>query len=69
MNLIHWARQGSISLRSPDTETSARRRAGQSGQALVLFALFLTVILGAVALVLDQGMLRKGNWHWIFSVN
>ena len=38
-----------------------RRAAGQSGQALVLFALFFTVILGMAALVLDQGLLRKTN--------
>ena len=36
-------------------------RPGQEGQALVLFTLFFTVILGMVALVLDQGMLRKTN--------
>jgi len=61
MNLLHWARQGSISLRSPDAETSARVRSGQQGQALVLFAIFFTVLLGISALVLDQGLLRKAN--------
>ena len=35
--------------------------AGQEGQALVLFTLFFTVILGMAALVLDQGLLRKTN--------
>jgi len=61
MNLLYWARQGSISLRSPDAKASARVRSGQQGQALVLFALFFTVLLGISALVLDQGLLRKAN--------
>ena len=34
----------------------------QGGQALVIFAIFLTVIMGAAALVLDQGLLRKANF-------
>ena len=61
MNLLYWARQGRISLQTPDDTASARVRATQSGQTLVLFAIFFTVILGAAALVLDQGMLRKAN--------
>ncbi len=61
MNLLYWARRGSISRRQPDDATWARVRAGQSGQTLVLFAIFFTVILGVAALVLDQGMLRKAN--------
>jgi Putative Flp pilus-assembly TadE/G-like/von Willebrand factor type A domain len=38
-----------------------RDRSSESGQTLVLFALFFTVILGFAALVLDQGLLRKAN--------
>jgi hypothetical protein len=46
----------------PKPEPASRSsRAGQEGQALVLFSLFFTVILGMAALVLDQGMLRKTN--------
>ena len=62
MNFRHWARQGTISNRAPDAHGTDRARAGQSGQTLVLFAIFFTVILGAAALVLDQGMLRKANY-------
>jgi ElaB/YqjD/DUF883 family membrane-anchored ribosome-binding protein len=62
MNFRYWARQGTISNRSPETDSGARARTAQGGQALVLFALFFTVILGAAALVLDQGVLRKANY-------
>lgn len=34
---------------------------GERGQAMVLFALVLTVLVGASALVLDVGLLRKAN--------
>ena len=61
MNLLFWARQGAISNRPPDEGGSARTRATQGGQALVLFSIFFTVILGVAALVLDQGILRKAN--------
>ena len=61
MNFRYWARQGTLSNRPP--ETGARQvRDRQGGQALVLFAIFLTVILGSAALVLDQGLLRKANF-------
>src|SRR3989304_9821065 len=46
--------------RTPARDTQAHRK-GEGGQALVLFTLMLTVLLGAVALVLDQGLLRKAN--------
>jgi hypothetical protein len=36
-------------------------RSGERGQAIVLFAVCLAVICGAVAIVLDQGLLRKAN--------
>jgi hypothetical protein len=64
VNLIHWAQRGQISNRTPEpveAAVSTRARAAQGGQALVLFAIFFTVILGVVALVLDQGLLRKAN--------
>lgn len=61
MHLRHWARQGTLSYRPADESSSAHARAAQSGSALVLFSIFLTVLLGAVALVLDQGLLRKAN--------
>ena len=61
MNLLYWIRRGRISFGAPDDTTAARVRTAQGGQALVLFALFFTVILGTAALVLDQGMLRKAN--------
>jgi von Willebrand factor type A domain/Putative Flp pilus-assembly TadE/G-like len=62
MNFRYWARQGIISNRPPDDERVGRARRGQGGQALVLFAVFITVILGTAALVLDQGLLRKANY-------
>jgi hypothetical protein len=61
MNLLFWARRGIISVRPPDTRAHARSRDAQGGQALVLFAIFITVLLGVAALVLDQGLLRKAN--------
>ncbi len=61
MNLLFWARRGTISNRIPDEPGIAGARAVQGGQALVLFSIFLTVILGVTALVLDQGLLRKAN--------
>ena len=61
MNFHYWARRGTISNRPPD-EGSQRVRSRQGGQALVIFAIFLTVIMGAAALVLDQGLLRKANF-------
>ena len=61
MNLLYWARRGTVSLREAEVDTAASVRSGQAGQALVLFAIFFTVILGVVALVLDQGLLRKAN--------
>jgi hypothetical protein len=60
VNLLYWARQGTISKRAPEQGTDSTRRR-QGGQALVLFAIFFTVILGVAALVLDQGLLRKAN--------
>jgi hypothetical protein len=60
-NGAHWARHGAISFRSPQAGVSTSSRTGQQGQVLVLFAIFLTVIMGTVALVLDQGILRKAN--------
>jgi hypothetical protein len=61
MNLRYWARRGAISNRPP-AQGRGRGRDRQGGQALVLFAIFLTVIMGAAALVLDQGLLRKANF-------
>ena len=61
MSLRYWARHGAISNRSPDERSVARSRAAQRGQTLVLFTIFFTVILGAAALVIDQGLLRKAN--------
>ena len=61
MNLLYWARRGTISNRTPDDARTARARMAQGGQTLVIFAIFFTVILGAAALVLDQGLLRKAN--------
>ena len=60
MNLRYWARRGTLSNRPPGQGSEQARRR-QGGQALVLFAIFLTVIMGAAALVLDQGLLRKAN--------
>ena len=49
-----WARTG-LCPAAPSTLTPSRMRGcGISGQALVLFTLFFTVILGMAALVLDQ---------------
>ena len=62
MNFRYWARRGTISNRTPDTGDTSRARATQGGQTLVLFAIFFTVILGAAALVLAQGLLRKANY-------
>ena len=62
MNFRYWAQRGTISHRTPDTGSTDRARATQGGQTLVLFAIFFTVILGAAALVLDQGLLRKANY-------
>lgn len=59
--LRSWAAHGSISTRSFEASAAAGARQRQSGQTLVLFSLFLTVILGMAALVLDQGLLRKSN--------
>ena len=56
-----WAAQGSISARPFEPSQVELGRAHQSGQTLVLFSIFLTVILGMAALVLDQGLLRKSN--------
>jgi hypothetical protein len=61
MNLRYWIRQGTLSHRPPEPDRASRARRAQGGQALVLFAIFLTVIMGAAALVLDQGLLRKAN--------
>jgi hypothetical protein len=61
MYFRHWARRGTISNRPPE-QGGERNRRRQGGQALVLFAIFLTVIMGAAALVLDQGLLRKANF-------
>lgn len=61
MNLRYWALRGTLSNRPPDEGREHSRRR-QGGQALVLFAIFLTVIMGAAALVLDQGLLRKANF-------
>ena len=61
MNFHYWARRGTISNRPPE-QSGERSRSRQGGQVLVLFALFFTVILGAAALVLDQGLLRKANF-------
>ncbi len=61
MNLLYWARQGTISNRPPQDGMATRARLAQRGQTLVLFSLFITVLLGAAALVLDQGLLRKAN--------
>lgn len=60
-HLLFWARRGAISVRRPDAQRTERARSRQGGQALVLFSIFLTVILGMAALVLDQGLLRKAN--------
>jgi hypothetical protein len=62
VNFRYWARQGTISNRPPTTVGAHRARDRQGGQALVLFAIFFTVILGMAALVLDQGLLRKANF-------
>lgn len=62
MNFRYWARQGIISNRPPDDDRAGRARRGQGGQALVLFAVFITVIFGTAALVLDQGLLRKASY-------
>ena len=62
MNLRHWARQGTISKQPPTASGSGHARSAQGGQALVLFAIFITVIMGAAALVLDQSLLRKANF-------
>ncbi len=59
--LLYWARRGSLSVRAPEPSAAARGRKKQQGQALVLFSIFLTVIMGMAALVLDQGLLRKAN--------
>jgi hypothetical protein len=61
VNLRYWARRGRISNAQPDASRQADGRHAQAGQTLVLFAIFFTVIVGAVALVLDQGILRKAN--------
>ncbi|MGD8684522.1 MAG: VWA domain-containing protein, partial [Chloroflexota bacterium] len=61
VNLLYWARQGAISNRPPDEREATRIGAAHRGQALVVFAIFFTVILGAAALVLDQALLRKAN--------
>ena len=61
MNFRYWALRGTISNRPPGRGSENGRRR-QGGQALVLFAIFLTVIMGAAALVLDQGLLRKANF-------
>jgi hypothetical protein len=60
-HLLYWARRGSLSVRTPGIEATSRSRVRQQGQALVLFSIFLTVIMGMAALVLDQGLLRKAN--------
>jgi hypothetical protein len=57
----HWAANGSLSTRPFEPAAAQAQRASQSGQTLVLFSIFLTVILGMAALVLDQGLLRKSN--------
>ena len=62
MNLRQWARQGTISRQPPTASRSGQARSAQGGQALVLFAIFITVIMGAAALVLDQSLLRKANF-------
>lgn len=62
MNLRHWLRSGTFSTRPPVPGSTSTARRAQGGQALVLFAIFFTVILGAAALVLDQGLLRKANY-------
>jgi hypothetical protein len=54
------AGHGSLSLR-PRDDAPASYRDAERGQALVLFTLFFTVILGFAALVLDVGLLRKSN--------
>ena len=60
-HLLYWARRGSLSVRTPGAEAASHGRRRQQGQALVLFSIFLTVIMGMAALVLDQGLLRKAN--------
>ena len=40
---------------------SGRRAERERGQALVMFALVLVVIMGAASLVLDVGVLRNAN--------
>ena len=61
MNLLYWARQGTISNRTPDGERSGALAWHRAARRWSLFAIFFTVILGAAALVLDQGLLRKAN--------
>jgi hypothetical protein len=53
--------QGSLSLRDVEPAAATDSRRHQSGQVLALFAIFITVIMGMAALVLDQGLLRKTN--------
>jgi hypothetical protein len=69
MNLLYWARRGTISNRQPDGGRASRARTAQGGQALVLFAIFITVIFGAAALVLDQGLLRKANYDLVNALD
>ncbi len=56
-----WVQHGYLSSRPFDPDAVVDERPRHQGQALVLFTLFFTVILGMAALVLDQGLLRKTN--------
>jgi Flp pilus assembly protein TadG len=52
---------GRPSRRPEGARTGFAPRSGERGQAIVLFAVCLAVLCGAVAIVLDQGLLRKAN--------